>query len=320
MSTQPSGQSVAKRQKLHPLRQTSYPVDVAASYSAATPRSETGSVTNSQFSATTAASNKRPRGRPRKSLQVRPEDLPHNQQSTSLQAPNDARSNAGARSVVSAKSGAADQDEEEEAPEHVADLNEEEKNEEKAAEARQYALVDTFDDDQTVRYSAWRRLKLKPEVLKRLVNATVSQSVSTQPLSTVNQFSKYFIGEIVERARDVQLEFAKAYEKTREEERKWRRKELERLEEKQRSGEVDDYNKILARDIARLRREVDEYIPNPHKGGMLPDHLREALRRYRADGEGGGAGFEGLSHGLLGVTGSATWRIGDGAVAKRLFR
>jgi transcription initiation factor TFIID subunit 11 len=251
---------------------------------------------------------------------VQPEDLSQNQQLNSLHAPNDARSAVGARSVVSAKSGAADQDEEEEAPEQVADLNEEEKNEEKAAEARQYALVDTFDNDQTVRYSAWRRLKLKPDVLKRLVNATVSQSVSTQPLSTVNQFSKYFIGEIVERARDVQLEFAKAYEKTREEERKWRRKELERLEEKQRSGDVDDYNRILARDITRLRREVNEYIPNPHKGGMLPDHLREALRRYRADGEGGGAGFEGLSHGLLGVTGSATWRIGDGAVARRLFR
>lgn len=65
---------------------------------------------------------------------------------------------------------------------------------------------------------------------------------------------------------------------------------------------------------------MDEYIPNPHKAGLLPDHLREALRRYRADGEGGGAGFEGLSHGLLGIAGSATWRVGDGATARRLFR
>lgn len=222
--------------------------------------------------------------------------------------------------MVSAKSGAADQDDEEEAPEPVADLNEEEKNAEMRAEERQYRLVDTFDQDQTVRYSTWRRLKLKPEILKRLVNATVSQSVASGPLSTVNQFSKYFIGEIVERARDVQIEYAKAYEKTREEERRWRKEELARLEAKQSSGEVDDHNKILARDITRLRREVNEYIPNPHKGGMLPDHLREALRRYRADGEGGGAGFEGSSHGLLGVTGSATWRVGDGAVARRLFR
>jgi transcription initiation factor TFIID subunit 11 len=33
------------------------------------------------------------------------------------------------------------------------------------------------------------------------------------------------------------------------------------------------------------------------RGPLLPDHLREAVRRYRKDSEGGGAGFRGLSLG-----------------------
>lgn len=73
-------------------------------------------------------------------------------------------------------------------------------------------------------------------------------------------------------------------------------------------------------EIKRLKDEAEKYIPNKHKGGLLPDHLREALRRYKADGDGGGFGFDGLSHPLLGVQGAAGWRVGDGASGQRLFR
>ena len=50
-------------------------------------------------------------------------------------------------------------------------------------------------------------------------------------------------------------------------------------------------------------------------GPLLPDHLREALRRYRRDGEGGGAGLAGVSLGL-GLSGSRAARL----AGKRLFR
>lgn len=50
-------------------------------------------------------------------------------------------------------------------------------------------------------------------------------------------------------------------------------------------------------------------------GPLLPDHLREALRRYKKNGEGGGAGVEGTSFGL-GLSGSGAMRLGG----KRLFR
>ncbi len=49
-------------------------------------------------------------------------------------------------------------------------------------------------------------------------------------------------------------------------------------------------------------------------GALLPDHFREALRRYKRDGEGGGTGMAGVSLGL-GVQGTGAARMGG----KRLF-
>lgn len=50
-------------------------------------------------------------------------------------------------------------------------------------------------------------------------------------------------------------------------------------------------------------------------GPLLPDHFREALRRHKRDGEGGGTGLQGVSTGL-GLPGSGAARLGG----KRLFR
>jgi len=59
--------------------------------------------------------------------------------------------------------------------------------------------------------------------------------------------------------------------------------------------------------------------PNPHRGQLLPSHLREALRRYKHDCEGGNVGFSGMSTNGLGVKGSFTWNV-RGAGGTRLFR
>ena len=59
--------------------------------------------------------------------------------------------------------------------------------------------------------------------------------------------------------------------------------------------------------------------PNPHRGQLLPSHLREALRRYKRDAEGRGVGFSGLSMGNLGIRGAFTWNSGS-VGGKRLFR
>ena len=55
--------------------------------------------------------------------------------------------------------------------------------------------------------------------------------------------------------------------------------------------------------------------PQKDLGPLTPDHLREALRRYRRDGEGGGTGLTGFSVGL-GVPGTASARL----QGRRLFR
>lgn len=62
------------------------------------------------------------------------------------------------------------------------------------------------------------------------------------------------------------------------------------------------------------------FIPpvNPHRGQLLPDHIREAVRRYKRDGEGGGTGMSGLSQPMMGARGAFTWQAGPGG--RRLFR
>ena len=50
-------------------------------------------------------------------------------------------------------------------------------------------------------------------------------------------------------------------------------------------------------------------------GPLLPDHLREALRRYRRDGEAIATGLTGFSVGL-GIPGSGSARLHG----RRLFR
>ena len=273
----------------------------------------------------------RGRGRPRKSQQ-----LNHDDERSTHRAPRDTNSQvnddgrtAGRRtkSVISGRSGAVDQEEDDEGDidELVENMDEQERRqaeeEENRQEQRRERLAGTLDKDQENRYNQWRALSLNTTTVKRLVNSIVSQSVTAAPLQAVKIYGKWFVGEIVERAREVQVEWAKAYEETRREERERRQKELEALEEKQRQeNNTDQRSRSLIRDIERLKREVKEYIPNPHKGGLLPDHLREALRRYKANGEGGGVGYQGMSHGLLAVMGPAAWRVGDGASGQRLFR
>lgn len=68
----------------------------------------------------------------------------------------------------------------------------------------------------------------------------------------------------------------------------------------------------------RQRREF-RLPPNPHRGQLLPSHLREAVRRIKRDGEGGGVGYSGLSMENLGVSGAFTWNSGS-VGGRRLFR
>lgn len=180
-------------------------------------------------------------------------------------------------------------------------------------------LVSSFTPDQDRRFNLYRASKINMSVLRRIVNQTVSQSVAKNPLLAVSTYTKFFAGEIIERAREVQSEWAKAFDKIREMEKLELEDQLEKLEAEP-GPEAETDARVRQRRIDTLKQDIQKYRPNPHKGGLLPDHLREALRRYKGDGEGGGVGFGSLSHGLVGAQGAGTWRVGQGNGGRRLFR
>ena len=194
--------------------------------------------------------------------------------------------------------------------------------------------MSTFTPEQEHRHLMYKRSTLNKTQLKRIVNQTVSQSVTALPLIAIGAYSKFFVGEIVTRALDVQKEWAAAFdaniEKERERERQ-RQRQRESEQEQKRKGDEEAKEKNTSEtkaadaktgaaknDDAKVKKT--ELAPNPHKGGLLPDHLREALRRYKADGEGGGVGFGNTSLGMMGNQGAGTWRVGGGVSARRLFR
>lgn len=136
------------------------------------------------------------------------------------------------------------------------------------------------------------------------MNHALSQSVPASVVTTINGFTKVFAGEIIEKARTVQLQWAEAHDQAA-------KAAFER--------ELAENGITEANVNASTRQPEFRPPPNPHRGQLLPAHLREALRRYKRDGEGGGVGFSGLSMGNLGVRGSVTWNAG-GAGGRRIFR
>lgn len=113
-------------------------------------------------------------------------------------------------------------------------------------------------------------------------------------ITTLNGFTKVFIGTLIEEARKVQSQAANA------------KKTLPSPPLPEQNGSRPE----ITIDTDPSAPKKPEYL-----GPLLPDHLREALRRYKKNGEGGGAGVEGTSLGL-GLSGSGVMRLGG----KRLFR
>ncbi len=344
-----SSQAVKRPKHQHPLRQTSFPATEAQAglYTPTAPRSETGSISASvlsNLSGTTGGGGKRSRGRPKK-RKNQPHDIQtgrgggggadydndgastilssggNNNENTSTNA----RSRrGGTKSVISGAGGAAgdeaaDDDDDANAP--LADPNSDESRRlhaEIAKEKEKIAqLQEALTPEQMQRYTSYLRTKLKQSTLKRIVNQTVSQSVTANPLQAVQWVGKVFVGEIVELAREVQGEWAERWEVAK------REGEEKRGRANQQDGVgVEGARRHMTTTTPGIKATEDLYArANPHKGGLLPDHLREAARRYKADGEGGGVGFGGYSFGNLGVKGEAVPRLAMGSAAgRRLFR
>ncbi|KAF2400196.1 hypothetical protein EJ06DRAFT_582081 [Trichodelitschia bisporula] len=144
---------------------------------------------------------------------------------------------------------------------------------------RMDVLMSVFTPEQQQRYTIWRRVRLRFD--KEHGSPIPKQS---RPIAvTLNAAAKNFIGELVEMALQVRLEWLAACA------------ELP-------NSEPLPPNLTLAQ---RTRQDL--------RGPLTPDHLREAYRRYKLARMGGTGGIQGLSGNRLIQTRAA---VGG----KRVFR
>lgn len=133
------------------------------------------------------------------------------------------------------------------------------------------------------------------------MNQTLSQSVPQSVITTVNGYTKIFIGELIDRARDVQDEWLAAS------------LTLPTGEPNVRHPAMLAPSGVASWRVLQDGQMNENVVQERDRGPLTPDHLREALRRYKKDRDGGGVGFQGLS--LQGRQ-AVAFRAGG----KRLFR
>ena len=138
-------------------------------------------------------------------------------------------------------------------------------------------------------------------------------------ITTVTGATKTFIGTLIERAREVQLEWAalEAPPKTPS------KVPIDPTDFHVENPNNESFTAATGgnafADLTSAAQSggepAKEMEPPKELGPLLPDHFREALRRYKKDGDGGGTGLTGVSVGL-GMPGSGSLRL----VGKRLFK
>ncbi|KAI1006802.1 hypothetical protein K3495_g1420 [Podosphaera aphanis] len=116
-------------------------------------------------------------------------------------------------------------------------------------ERRRHLLTRAFNPEQWQRYEAWRSSKLSDSVVRRVVNQTLSQSAPQQVILAVRSVAKIFAGDLIERARKVQTEWLEI------------------------SGENPGLPGLKVEEGEPRKKEK-------RRGPLMPDHLREALRRH----------------------------------------
>ncbi|KAJ6107589.1 hypothetical protein N7523_008912 [Penicillium sp. IBT 18751x] len=372
-----ASQPILKKARMHPLRQTSFPtLEAERNFGAA---SDAGSVTGSYTGSLgggsadgvfAGAARGKKRGRKSKAEKERERER---EDALSSRAGDGRLGSADAEGSVRGMGGGGgggDDGDDDDDDDEGELLGREEGTTDTEAEKKNLAiLVDAFNPMQSERYDLFKRAKLRKESLRRIVNHALSQSVPASVVTTVNGFTKVFAGEIVEKARTVQAEWATAYDQAAraefdaEEEAAEKRaqaraqaqtqatqsnagtptpsgtpgggvnngikKESDAEQARPSATPVHNANAVsspspslhtlgLSSAPLRPRREFRP-PPNPHRGQLLPAHLREALRRSKRDGEGGGVGFSGMSLDNLGVKGSVTWNAGS-VGGRRIFR
>ncbi|KAL2175891.1 hTAFII28-like protein conserved region-domain-containing protein [Thermothelomyces heterothallicus CBS 202.75] len=275
----------------HPLRQTSFPPDLddssSALFGARSPSADADAmslVSGSQVS--TAAPLKKKRGRKSKAEKAREQtpSVAGGRAPTAVSGVSEG-GGRGSKSVAGGAGGGDEGEGEDEGPTEVAATADVRTKEQKEEEHRlRGMLISALSEDQFYRFENWRAANLSKASVRRLVNATISQSVAENVVIGMRAVAKVFIGDIIESARRVQGEW------------------IEKLGEKQTDlptppataaptptadgGDADDAQK----------RETKGSEVDDRRGPLRPEHLREAVRRYRKGFEGGGVGMQWIFH------------------------
>ncbi|ODV94709.1 hypothetical protein PACTADRAFT_20143, partial [Pachysolen tannophilus NRRL Y-2460] len=71
-------------------------------------------------------------------------------------------------------------------------------------------LMENLDKDQMDRYEAYRRTQLNKPGIKKIATSIFGQNIPPNFLTVLSGISKVFVGEIVEKAKDVQKRYEKA--------------------------------------------------------------------------------------------------------------
>ena len=132
-------------------------------------------------------------------------------------------------------------------------------------------------------------------------------------------YTKAFVGVLIERAREVQQQWATLDTPPPTPQKV----PVDPTDFHMGNPNNDKYNaessSTALEDLTKAAQGITEPANQPVErtdlGPLLPDHFREALRRYKRDGEGGGVGLAGVSVGL-GVPGTGAARLGG----RRLFK
>lgn len=146
-------------------------------------------------------------------------------------------------------------------------------------------LIENLDEDQMARYSTYRRATINRNTMKKIVNATVNQSVSVNVAIAISGISKIFVGEIIEKALNIKKRYDKANYliklKEKREMNELLKTELNNLEICKDPGE----SMKIQEKINSINKELKKMnLMNINEiGPLLPDHIREAWRLYKLE-------------------------------------